>query len=540
MPAPGLHGDVAMVADLLAGLDLADLAVPAGSDVAVRSPLARSHAPPATPRRARRRAAARVQTWAQDRWAAGLPLDADAAVRAGLAGTTVDAALALTGWLVRALAAHAVRAGVPDVLAAGITASWPPEQREPQARWLLDRVRAAGGERHEDPRRGGDPEPVTAADVRVGSCGGRRGQHADARARALLPFTPTIAQETSELYVAAAIPPGSRRVRQEVWMAEVTSTLAGARIKSDAAQNVLAVAREMMVCADWATCTTRPGQERLGQAAGVCVRTVGRVLARLRAWGLLGGVVGGRSEAFARTAADRGRNRCAVYVLCAPLPSADTGPEGSVSPSPDQVRWSSHPSRTREEQPRAGPLRGAERADGAAARRRPGTSPGTRLELPRPVVPWPAHRVPESRAQRLEAALDLRWRLPVLRRMSTRDLASQVRVFHAAGWSVADLVKAIDRTPDGVARPHDGARGVRWARGWLVARLAAWLDVDGVPVPSPSQVAEASRAASAERARLRRQVPTMAGAPGRPSPGYLACKAALVEARAAARRRDGH
>ncbi len=455
-------------------------------------------------------------------------------MRAGLAGTSVSAALALTGWLVRALAAHAVRAAVADVLAAGITASWRPEQREQQARWLLDRVRVAGDERDQDARRGGDPARVTTADVRVG-CTRRRGQHADARARALLPFAPTIAQETSELYVAAAIPPGARRVRQEVWMIEVTSALAGARIKSDAAENVLAVAREMMVCADWATCTTRPGQERLAQAARVCVRTVGRVLARLRAWGLVGGVVGGRSEAFARTAADRGRNRAAVYVLCAPLPRADAGGAGTVSPSPGQVVLSSHPSRAREEQPRAGPLRGAERPDGAAARRRPGTSPGTRLELPRPVVPWPAHRVPVDRAQRLEAALALRWRLPVLRRMSTRDLASRVRVFHAAGWSVADLHKAIDRTQDSAVRPHDGARGVRWARGWLVTRLAAWLDIDGVPVPSPSQVADATRDASVERARRRRRETPAPGSAGGPSPGYLACKAALAEARAAAR-----
>ncbi|WP_147794700.1 hypothetical protein [Cellulomonas sp. Y8] len=143
--------------------------------------------------------------------------------------------------------------------------------------------------------------------------------------------------------------------------------------------------------------------------------------------------------------------------------------------------------------------------------------------------------MPEDRAQRLEAALDLRWRLPVLRGISTRDLASRVRTFHLAGWSVADLVKAIDRTPDGAPHPHDGARGVRWARGWLVARLAAWLDADGVPLPAPSQVAEACRAAAVERARQRRQQPATAGVPGRRSPGYLACKAALAEARALAR-----
>ncbi len=540
MPANGRHGDVAMVADLLAGLDMPDLALPAtagtgtGAGGAVRRVRCAG-----VPRggRSRTRSTHRLTAWARARWTAGERLDPAVAVAQQVCGTQVAAALALTRWLAVELGVHAVRTGVADVLAAGICDPLAPQVRARQASWLLTQVRPHqapehAGEAAEGPSRS-EPARVGATDLPPPARAARRGQHADGPARALLAFTPTTAQETSDLYVAAAIPPGARRVAQAVWWGVVASTVAGTGLRADAAQTVLQVAEELMVCADWTTCTTRPGWARLAEGAGVCVRTVGRVLARLRAWRLLGGVVGGRSAPFARTAADAGTNRCAVYVLCAPIIGEVAGQAGSVIPSPGPVAAAAHPVHARENQTRAGPLRGTDPPGGAAARRGPGTSPGTRLDLPRPAVPWPAHRVPRTRSERMEAALDLRWRVPALRGASTAGVASVLRVLHGAGWSVADVLVAIERTPDGSARAHDGAHGVRHPRGWLAARLAAWVDEDVRPLPSATRAADARRAAALDRARRRRDAAASEGPANSargPSAGYLACRAALAAA----------
>jgi hypothetical protein len=472
-----------------------------------------------------------------DRWAHAARLDPQEAVRAGAAGTPVGAALGLTRWLVRQLRAHAVRAGVADVLAAGVVDHLPPAERERQAGWLLSLVREesgpAVGEARHPGGRAASPGAGTQPFAPAREARRRRGQHADGQARAVLPFTPTTAQETSDLYVAAAIPPGAERVSQAVWRGVVASTVTNAKLRVDAVPTVLRVAHELMVCADWVTCAARPGWARLAAAAGVCERTVGRVLARLRAWRLLGGVVGGRSAPFARTVADTGTNRCALYVLTAPTRDESAGQGQSVSPSPVSVIVVRDPVPTREERPRAGPLRGAATSDCAAARRGPGTSPGTRLDLPRPAVAWPAHRVPVTKAERLEAALDLRWRVPVLRAASSAGVASVLREFHLAGWTVADVVAAIEHTVDGVRRPHSGADGVRCPRGWLAARLASWRDAAGRPLLSRAQRAEAARTAAILRARDRRRqdaATSRTEADSVPSSGYLACKAALEAA----------
>jgi hypothetical protein len=523
VPAPGPHGDARMVADLLDGLDLPDLGLPS----------TRPAAPAPSPGG---RSSRRLHGWARERWAGGGRLDPGAAVRAGAAGTAVGAAVGLTGWLVLALTGQGVRACAADLVAAGVVDDHPPAARTGQAAWLLTQVRGQQGSEAPGEAPGGcDPRRLDIADF-VGVAGGarsvvRRGAHADAAARAVLAHTPTRAQEVSDLYVAAAIPPEAVRAGQAIWRQMLGELLVGAGVRVDGADNVVRVAAELSACADWVTCTSRPGWARLAAAAGVCERTVGRALARLRGWRLLAGVLGGRTARFARTAADAGTNRAAVYVLLVPKDSEEAGQGSSVSPSPAPAGGHPTPVRARGEEPRAGPLRGAEDLDGAAARRRPGTIPGTRLDLPRPVVRWPAYRVPVTKAERADAALDLRWRMPVLRGTSTADVASRVRAFHLAGWTVADLAVAIDGTPDSGPQPHSGAEGVRHPGGWLTARLAPWLAADGAVLASPGQRAQAARARARARAAAERRHddPRSAAGPG-PTAGYLACRAALSRA----------
>src|SRR5659263_675865 len=79
-----------------------------------------------------------------------------------------------------------------------------------------------------------------------------------------------------------------------------------------------------------------------------------------------------------------------------------------------------------------------------------------------------------------------------------------VRVFLAAGWSVSDLVYALDHAPDGAAHWH--TTPVHSPAGWLAARLGWWTDAAGAVRPSPTAqraAAEAAAGSAATPARRR-------------------------------------
>ena len=54
----------------------------------------------------------------------------------------------------------------------------------------------------------------------------------------------------------------------------------------------------------------------------------------------------------------------------------------------------------------------------------------------------------------------------------------------AAGWTIADLVYALDHTPDGAQRWYTSP--IRHPGGWLRARLGDWRGADGSPRPAHS------------------------------------------------------
>jgi hypothetical protein len=126
---------------------------------------------------------------------------------------------------------------------------------------------------------------------------------------------------------------------------------------------------------------------------------------------------------------------------------------------------------------------------------------------------------PRRRAHevRCEFAAALRHRAPDLRRCpsaSIRSIAAAIKVFADAGWSVDDLVHALDHTPTS-RRSTALTADIRQPVRWMTWALRAWLDPDGAPVASRAQrrtaEADARRKAAAktaarlgERAALRR------------------------------------
>lgn len=223
--------------------------------------------------------------------------------------------------------------------------------------------------------------------------------------------------------------------------------------------------------ASWDDHSTRPTWPVLQDRSGLSRRSVARWLAWLRAEGLLGVAESGSTPAL-RPMALSGLegNRAALYVLTVPHQAPVAGrppgsPSGSGTP-PKDLSFGEDPD--------------------AGAR---GTG------LPLAAARWPMTRPATSRRERLKLVQRLQSEIPLLRRLSDRQLRSLLRPWLRAGWSAADVRHGIDHDPAG--SPRTWTTAVRSPGGWLLSRLAAWRDDAGTPL------APLSAAAAAERERLR-------------------------------------
>jgi hypothetical protein len=144
----------------------------------------------------------------------------------------------------------------------------------------------------------------------------------------------------------------------------------------------------------------------------------------------------------------------------------------------------------------------------------------------------PPGNTPRRPDERQAAAQALQDRFPVLRRVSTAHVASRIRDFILAGWSVADVGFAIDRRPDGTPWPHDGAHGVGNVGAWLRYRLAAWRDETGKVTLSTAQRDQARHELELARQAARREQ-LCADRAARSQMGSTVVNAALAQIRAA-------
>ena len=120
---------------------------------------------------------------------------------------------------------------------------------------------------------------------------------------------------------------------------------------------------------------------------------------------------------------------------------------------------------------------------------------------------WPAHatvqpsRVGATRSDWKQAyrwaGLELQYHALVLRRITTAYVVSVAKAHFEAGWTIADVLHALDWAPNGQRYTHDAATGIEHPGAWFAARLRAWTHADGSPLRSPGQRA----AAEAEQRR---------------------------------------
>jgi len=111
---------------------------------------------------------------------------------------------------------------------------------------------------------------------------------------------------------------------------------------------------------------------------------------------------------------------------------------------------------------------------------------------------WPATQPATTRGERLRLAHQLRRVSPDLHQISARLLRHLLRPWLLAGWTLTDVLHAIDHHPTTGPRHHSptgtGPGTIRNPPGWLTHRLHHWTESDGTPMPSHRQRTATTRA----------------------------------------------
>lgn len=281
-------------------------------------------------------------------------------------------------------------------------------------------------------------------------------------------------------------------------------------LRAHGRESLRAVAWVLASTASWSTVTARPTWPVLMERTGRSRSTVSGWLRWLRERGLLGVVESGTTPRFAPMAlAQDDANRAAVYVLCVPsqqrwddsAAALEDAGAGERPVSVDESRTPTFLVFNLEKNPYAGARENRPVAAVAELRHE-------KRSDERGGGAWGRATVADSRHDRLDLVGRLQAEAPALRPCSPRELRSVLRPWLARpelGWSVAELLYAIDHGPDGRAYPFTAA--VRVPARWLAHRMRAWRNENGQALPSPRMAGAAARAAehaAQEQARAER------------------------------------
>ncbi|MFC8524363.1 MULTISPECIES: hypothetical protein [Micrococcaceae] len=320
---------------------------------------------------------------------------------------------------------------------------------------------------------------------------GRRGKHKSKPRRVRK------AKERSNRAVWSVVPAGHRPARHIIrWLRSIQELAEFQLARKDLKANIWRFANAVAQGPgfDPASMTIMPIWQRLQERYGFPAKSISNYFRRLRDWGALAVVATGRTAEFTPKSSGRTENEAAIYVL---LEKAEEEVvEKSSVPVP--TRAVNNPPHARGDEASkpindaASPHASSKRA---AQRREVNHQLLNRTEPlwdPNATTNAPTKRG-RREAERL-ASLELQFRSFPLQRISTPHVAAICRPFLRAGWTIKDILHAIDWRPNTDAKyHHDGANGVENTGAWLAFRLGKWVRHDGDFYRSPSQKRAAER-----------------------------------------------
>jgi len=360
-----------------------------------------------------------------------------------------------------------------------------------------------------------------------------------------------------------------RTVGQVEWMPRVLEDSDAVFRRADWRRSVALVVRELTFHARWYALeadaksdgmemTTRPTWARLVERTDLSRRTVARVLAWLRRRGWIAVVETGTTERIragllfplADPHAGEG-NRAAVYLLTVPVgepplssleEATRPAPAAHAEPTSEQVNGLGIQVAPLPGSPPASAMKStyAGAREASAGGHGSGDNQTDRTKDSSNRAEFGVHsQVPTGRwtqRERLRAAETARAADPVLRRLSARAVRSLLTPWWDAGWTIADVIHALNHRPDGPwTIEYAAVSDLRNVAGWVRWRFDHWRDAHGTPVPSHGQRERARTREADARAQARREALRAADAP----PSAPARAVAGFEVFRAARRASG-
>jgi len=276
------------------------------------------------------------------------------------------------------------------------------------------------------------------------------------------------------------------------WLKRVNKAIEASGLRADAQRNLKAVAWEVAIRAGWIDHTARLSWETTAAAAGVGRSSLANWLRWLRENGWLGHVEHGTTSKLRKRWQNElygDQNRQPVYLLCEPL-SASMPPQEPLA----DVHSPTGPTEAHN---------GVEQLSTGITRTPTFFSPESSKKTPHTrerKLAW----CPRTKRERQQAAGQIQNRAGAnwhtdrhqakptdvlvaspLRAVSAAALAYLARDFWQAGWTVGDVLHAIDHRPDGTR--HTATSAVNDPAGWIRFRLNHWRDADNDPVLSIRQ-----------------------------------------------------
>nr|WP_173051587.1 hypothetical protein [Arthrobacter sp. J3.40] len=318
---------------------------------------------------------------------------------------------------------------------------------------------------------------------------GRKGKHRPRRVRK--------AKERSNRAVWSVIPAGHKPARHIIrWLRSIQELAEFQLARKDLKANIWRFANAVAQCPgfDPASMTIMPIWQRLQERFGFPAKSISNYFRRLRDWGVLAVVATGRTAEFTPKSSGRTDNEAAIYVLLEKVDEEVV--EKSSVPVPNRaVNNPPHAREDEESKPQIDAATPHTSFKRAAQRREVNHHLLNRQEpFWDPNATTSAKTKRERREAERLASLELQFRSFPLQRISTPHVAAICRPFFRAGWTIKDILHAIDWRPNTDARyHHDGAHGVENTGAWLKFRLGKWVRNDGAFYRSPSQKRAAER-----------------------------------------------
>lgn len=333
--------------------------------------------------------------------------------------------------------------------------------------------------------------------------------------------------EESPLAKATAMPEGyTCTVLEDYWLETVDQHIDLTGRRADFTRNFHAICKAVVRFLDRATGIVRITWQKLAKLTGTSRATIARALRILKAHNLLGVIASGRSADKTPRGQEQ-QNLAPVYTLLTPTPPATnhSADDDYFYDENGYLFITDTPSPLRDEKISYNKAKDTgtfsiffkqQYARYAAAHHKDLERKRQYLE-----ATYPTKKARQKAL--IHLARTIQHHCYDLRAVSARAILEATTPFFEAGWSVRDVLHALEYRPNGELWQTKGAAGMRSVKSWLKIRLAAWMK-GHVILDSITVVEDQAH----QQKQAQRVVATPSAKHGSPMPREVKCKLKIM------------